>query len=80
MATRDYFLLSGDDDENGEWHHRVMDEIEVRHWLITERSGDARWAKAFSNPEEQADGSVIAYDVESGEQCEIPESYLNVFF
>ena len=56
-----------------------MDEIQVRHWLITERSGDKRWAKAYTDLQELPNGSVVAVDIETGELGEIPVSIMNIY-
>ena len=66
-----YYILSGEG-ESGTWEKAETTEQGLKNRLTKERCGGDRWAKAYSDAYELADGGYAATDIDSGETRSIP--------
>ena len=70
-AFRTYFVLSGEG-ELGSWDVVTTTEDGIKRRLQEERCGGDRWARAFTDAYEIAEGGFAATEIESGETRGIP--------
>ena len=73
MATTNetYFVLSGEG-ENGSWQKVETTEQGIQQFLTEERCSGDRWAKAYGDVYELADGGYAAIDVDTGDVRQVP--------
>ena len=74
--TNIYFVLSGEG-ENGTWQTVETTERGIKQLLTQERCNGHRWATAYTDIYEMADGGYAAHDIETGEVRQVPQRNTN---
>jgi len=66
-----YFVLSGEG-EHGSWEKVQTTEQGIQQLLTKERCSGDRWARAYGDVYELADGGYAAIDVDTGDVRQVP--------